>query len=125
MKNEHHLQLQTRIIEKAQVPQSVASAMECWANWMRHGIGVKGYPTSSCGFASGGVNCFDDLDDAAASYAARAVDGSVEGLDHVSRSCIGIIWLGHTVRYNRIDVEEKATEAIRVIWRGLQIRGVA
>ena len=125
MKNEHFLQIQSRIIESAQVPQSVASAMEDWSNWMRHGTGVKGYPGASVGFTTGGVNCFDDLDDAAANYAARAVDGAIDSLDHVSRTCIGIIWLGHTIRLNRINVEDKAIEAVRIIWRGLQIRGVA
>ena len=125
MKNEHFLQIQSIIIEKAQVPQSVASAMEDWANWMRHGVGVKGYPEASAGFSTGGINCFDDMDSAAANYAARAVDGAIDSLDHVSRTCIGIIWLGHTIRLNRINVEDKAIEAVRVIWRGLQIRGVA
>lgn len=116
---------QARVFEQAGVPPSVVQAMDCWAEWMKKGSGVKGYATHSVGFTTGGINCFDDMDSEAASYAARAVDGAVNSLDHVSRTCIGIVWLGHTIYYRRIDVEQKAAEAIRIIWRRLQVFGIA
>jgi hypothetical protein len=98
--------------------------MECWVEWMRHGHGVKGYPQASVGFSSGGINCFDDMDSAASNYAARAVDGAIDSLDPISRNVIGSIWLGHSLHY-KVNLEESASEAIKVIWRGLQIRGCA
>lgn len=116
---------QKRIIESSGVPQSVVSAMDSWAKWMQHGAVGRGYSTHAVGFASGGINCYDDMQEEAENYAARTVDGAVNSLDHTSRTCIGIVWLGHSIYYRRINVEEKAQEAMRVIWRRLQVFGIA
>ena len=91
---------------------------------MRLGSGVKGYPTTSTCFATGGINCFDDMDSSAANYAARAVDGSVEGLEPELRASIGFVWLGNNYPISCINVEKDAIDAVRIIWRGLQLRGV-
>lgn len=108
----------------ADVPPAVVHAMDCWVNWMRGGVVGRGYPAKSLVFVNGGINCFDDMDDEAANYAARSVDGVVMGLDLMPRTCIGIVWLGHTIYYRRVDVEQVAKEAMQIIWRGLAARGV-
>ena len=125
MKSEYSAQHQTRIIELAGVPESVAGALNCWVDWMHRSAGVAGYPKASIGFKTGGINCFDDLDDRASSYAARAVDGSMESLDSDQRSCIGHIWLDNVMPNRNIDVDKIAAEAVRIIYHGLQLRGAA
>jgi hypothetical protein len=118
---------QLNVIQAAQVPHFVAVAMHCWVQWMAQGEIGRGYPKSAIGFVSGGINCFDEFEEAADSYKARAVDGAIRSLDITPRTCINIIWLGQTIRFNRpeIDVDKEAVEAIKLVYRGLLIRGVA
>ena len=52
---------QANVIMAAQVPQFVAVAMHCWAEWMAQGEVGRGYPKSAAGFVSGGVNCCGQL----------------------------------------------------------------
>lgn len=116
---------QDHILEASGVPNSVAHAMDCWVKFMKGGEVTRGYPKQSAVFAGGNITCFDDMDDAAENYAGQAVDGAMSALDHIGRTCIGIIWLGNTVYLRRIDVEQVVIEALPVIWRGLVARGVA
>ena len=116
---------QDRLLTESGVPPSVSHALECWVKWMQGGEVTKGYPSRSCGFTSGGINCFDDMDAAAENYAGRAVDGAMSALDHTARTCIGIVWLGQTIIYRRIDVDLVVIEALQIIYRGLVARGVA
>lgn len=122
----HNLDRQAGIIEAAKVPASVAVALDCWASWMRTGRDGRGYPSKSCGFATGGIGCWDDLDESNSAHMAIAADGAIKGLEIELRTCIGIVWLGHspcTQGIGVIDVDAVAVMAVKSIYRGLLIRG--
>jgi len=125
LSKDQFLERQERVVKLADVPNSVTVAMDCWVHWMGSGEGCRGYPRKAACFASGGLNSVEDMDSEARSFAARAVDGAVNSLAHVDRTCIGIIWLGHTIHFRRVDVEDRAIEAMRLIYHGLVMRGVA
>lgn len=106
----------------AGVPAAVVHAMDSWVEWMGVGTVGCGYPHKTAGISSGGINCFDDMDHAAAEYAAKSVDGVYKGLNPIFQLCIGVVWLGH--KFDCEEVEKLAADAMRIIWRGLAARGV-
>lgn len=115
---------QAAIIDRAKVPAVTATSLACWAEWMQGGTIGKGYPTKSMGFASGGVNCWDDFSEEAENHMAVACDGAIKSLSEKERNCIYIIWLGKLICYARLDVDEVAADAVKNIHRFLVIRGV-
>ena len=100
-------------------------SMDKWALWMRKGSAVRGYPTGSKGFVFWGVNCFDDCEEEADSIASRAVDGTMRGLEMNERAALGVLWLGHSIVFRRLDVDVLAVEGLKKIHAGLILRGVA
>lgn len=91
-----------------------------------HGGSVgKGYAPGSVGFVSGGITCFDDMDEAAYYVAAQAVDGIVKGFKPPQRDAICVVFLGSKTYYRMADVDGMVIDLLPVIFRGLVARGVA
>ncbi len=116
---------QDRVLLLSGVPPIVGISMDKWALWMRKGSAVRGYPTGSKGFVFWGVNCFDDCEEEADSIASRAVDGTMRGLEMNERAALGVLWLGHSIVFRRLDVDVLAVEGLKKIHAGLILRGVA
>jgi hypothetical protein len=121
----HWRKRQDRVLEASGVPPSVVHALDCWAMWMRGGSVGKGYAPGSVGFSSGGITCFDDMDEAAFYVAAQAVDGIVKGFRPQQRDAICVIFLGSRTCYQLPDIDGMVIALLPVIYRGLVARGVA
>lgn len=125
MKREDFLERQIRTLAIAAVPMSVGNALAAWADWMRGDVVSEGLPSSSAGFATGGISCWDDLEEEGHAYAGAAVDVAVRKLDVVPRTCIEVIWLGHSYWENkRLDLEVTAAKGIEAIYLTLCEKGV-
>ena len=118
--------LQDAAILEANVPASVATALDKWALWMQGGTGARGYPSKACGMGSGGIHTSDDIHEQNDSYAAKACDGAIMSLNPGQIAGIGVYWLGNHHREVLPGVlREIVVSALPIVYRGLIVRGCA
>lgn len=58
----------------ALIPDNADRLLRIWADYMRRGTVGKGAPTKSAGFATGGIGCWDDLEESVDSSLATEVN---------------------------------------------------
>jgi hypothetical protein len=114
--------LQDSTIKAANVPVSVALALDGWAIWMDGGSVAKGYPSKSSGIESGGIHCSEDGEHEADNYLALATDAAVRSLNPVQIAAIGVLWLGNDPRGER-TIPEIVIGALPIIYRVLVKKG--
>src|SRR5689334_1767432 len=83
-----------------------------WAAWTRAHKPKLGYPAKSPGFATGGINCYDDLQESADDHACRTMDKLVEDLKPAPRAAVRHCHLGEVWRFPRNNYDELYEEAL-------------
>lgn len=105
--------------------------LEIWRDWMRQGGVNIGYPKQSLVISSGGINCWDDWNDAGDSVVAGIVDAAMtdikqDGLAHVAAAVemsLGLLPMVFT--YRRMRYEDALELGHKRIYRKLQSEGMA
>ena len=102
------------------------NALRTWARWMRSPSDLRDlwYPSTSPGFSSGGISCWDDFDDSCASALAQSVDVIVNALEVTERSAVMHEYLGSVFRGREGVLEDALERAIAKLGRALLARGV-
>lgn len=124
MQRDNFIERQRRVIELSGVPAVIGVKLADWADWMRSEKVGAGYPEKSAGFVTGGISCWDDLEDEGSAYACNATDAAIETLDVVSKVAISEVWLGCGWTMRRLDLEDVAVAAMQPLWRALMTKGV-
>ena len=96
-----------------------------WAEWMRTGGGVRGYPRSVPGVMVGGnIASWEDLCDSCDKAAARSTDASVGDLPALERAAVMHYHLAVVWRFNREAVEIVYDRALVTLGESLTRKGV-
>lgn len=98
-----------------------------WARWMRAPSDLREmwYPAKSAGFVTGGIGCWDDLEDECDSYRAQGVSVIVEQLEVTQKSAVYNRYLGCVFRGRPGVLEEELKAALDRVGREMIVRGLA
>lgn len=107
--------------------QTVDGALRQWAAWMRGPSEIRelGYPSEAAGFATGGISCYDDLDESVLSIQVHGVDVIIAELPVLERSAVHHTYLCCVFRAREGVLEQALANAIQVIGRKMVARGLA
>lgn len=108
----------------ATVPAAVVNALKLWASWMHKDDQQLGYSNHSAGFATGGINCWDDFEESTDDKTAAAVDPVVMSLSLRHRVAINHLFMAAVWSFAREPVKAVCEEAMQVVWRKMVERGV-
>ena len=99
--------------------------LSLWARWMRYGTDL-GYPHRTPGMAPGGsVKSFGDLEDQAAAYACRTLQGIISSLTQPHQQAVYSVWLGERWPPTHPRLAEIYAETEPMIEAGLTRWGLA
>jgi hypothetical protein len=104
--------------------------LDVWREWMHHDNAKLGYPSKAACFATGGISCYDDMEEAADKAIVDAVNGVMASWREVNKSyrCLVIeISLGLAPKvftFNRMSFEDALDDAHVSMEIGLRKRGV-
>lgn len=102
------------------------SGLRAWRAWMVSSDHHKelGYPSTSPGFVTGGINCWDDLEESIGGVLVQAVDSIVAGLEVIERGAIYHHYLACVWRAREGVLEEALERAVGKVGRKLIERGL-
>lgn len=97
-----------------EIDESVDIALTAWARWMSSSSHLQelSYPAVSPCFATGGINCWDDLEDAGNGYRVTTLDAIIDGLEVTHRSAIYTRYLASLFRGRPGTLEEALANAV-------------
>jgi len=87
--------------------------LENWATWARSYHPRLGMPSRALGLATTGLSDFDDLCEAADSYAAQATDAAIDNLTPAQSAAVNRKWLDAVYRFPRDNFIDSYADAIK------------
>lgn len=101
-------------------------ALEAWSEWMESPSDLRAlwYPGKSAGFATGGINCYDDLEDGGAAILAQAIGQIVEELPLIQKSAIYHHYLATVWRAREGVLEQALEDGTLAVAKAMVVRGV-
>lgn len=108
------------------IDDQVDISLAAWAKWMRrpsHLQELSFPPVSPC-FATGGINCWDDLEDSGEGYLATTMDSIVDSLELVQKSAIYNRYLASLFRGRAGTLEEALTAAVWEVKKKMLEKGL-
>lgn len=105
----------------------VGECLMMWKDAQDRGGMMLGFPKQSAVFSSGGVNCWDDIEDGAWHYIVTLMDTIIRDLPNVQRLSVLMVTgqMAKVFSFGRITIEEAFDLAVDNIWRKLHVWGVA
>jgi hypothetical protein len=101
------------------------NALRDWAEWSNTQNHRLWYPQKSVGFATGGINCWDDLENQVDSYICNAVDTAIHDLQPIERAAIYTKYIHAVYRFPRQNFEQIIENAEQNLLKALDKKGVA
>lgn len=104
----------------------IADAMDLWATWQKNGSGDVRiwFPQKSVGFATGGINCWNDVELSTDAWMCEIIDTAVDGLPPAQHAAIHNRYLDAVFRFPRNNYELLLEFAIEEIIRIIRKKGV-
>lgn len=107
------------------IPASPDRILRVWAEYMSRGSVGKGYPSTSAGFTSGGISCFDDFEQEVDSGMATSVNTVMNDLDERDYCAISNHYCAKVWKYRLVgDEVEFLLSAIGRFERKAKERGL-
>lgn len=109
-----------------EIEESVDIALRAWARWMSSSSHLQEltYPAVSPCFATGGINCWDDLEDAGDGYRVTTLDAIIDSLEITQRSAIYNRYLASLFRGRPGTLEEALSNAVWEIKKKMFEKGL-
>lgn len=105
------------------VDPATAYILSCWANWLRGGEVTRGYPRTSAGFLTGGINCYDDLEESVNDHIAATASVIVQSMRETPRRMILAVWTG-SVFPTVADLQAATLEAVAEFEKAARVKGL-
>lgn len=109
-----------------EIDASVDVALQAWARDQRRASYLREltYPSVSPCFATGGINCWDDVEDSGEAYLALAMDSIIDSLELIQRSAICNRYLASVFRGREGTLEAALASAVTEIKRKMFEKGL-
>lgn len=104
----------------------ISDAMDLWATWQKNGSADVRiwFPQKAVGFATGGVNCWDDVELSTEAWICGEIDSAVNALPPAQHAAIHHRYLDAVFRFPRGNYELLLEFAIQEIIRLILKKGV-
>ena len=105
---------------------TILEILDVWSNWHKHQPLKLGYPSKSLAIASGGVNCWDDVERGIDGWIAGETESAVNDLPPDQHIVIHMQYVSnHSHAENKYIVSEHTlTKALETITSTLRRKGV-
>lgn len=102
----------------------IEDAMKMWASWQQNSGIRLWYPQKAVGFASGGINCWDDVELSTDAWMCGEIDAAVDQLPPAQHAAIHNRYLEAVFRFPRNNYELLLEFALEEIIRLIRKKGV-
>ena len=106
-------------------PMTLDNALKDWAEWSNTQNHRLWFPKQSVVFSTGGINCWDDLENQVDSFICNAVDAAIHDLIPQETAAIYTKYIHATYRFPRFDFDQTIESAETNLSKALIKKGVA
>ena len=103
---------------------TILEILDVWSNWHKHQPLKLGYPSKSLAIASGGVNCWDDVEQGVDTWIAGETESAINDLPPDQYIVIHRQYVNERLQTNQIVSGQLLTKAHETITSTLRRKGV-